>query len=60
MEKEWYNSNGKRGALILGGAALVLLCVSVGTKQLNPGQALEILMGLGGALGLWGIRNAQR
>lgn len=59
MKKNWYQSKGKIGAVIVAvGSALGAIGGAM-QGTIDWGTALNTIIGLAAGLGIWGVRDAQ-
>ena len=60
MQKQWYKSNGKRGAILVAVGGVLTALGGYLNGQVDLNTLINTFITIGGGLSLWGIRDAQK
>jgi hypothetical protein len=60
MEKQFWQSKAKIGAVLLTVSAVAGAVGGYLTGAMDVSQLIQALMGIGAGIGIWGVRDAQK
>jgi hypothetical protein len=60
MEKPFWKSKAKIGAILLTGSTILGAVGGYLTGAMDVSQLIQALMGIGAGIGIWGVRDAQK